>query len=230
MQIIRFLFILAITIVGNGMSFSLMARSTSYNLTGKTICVFGDSYVKNHHCDVAETWHAKAADILGMEYINMGINGNSILYDRTDEGYGAAMTDRYRELPDSIDCLLIIAGHNDAGLIKGHTDLSRFKNALVFLIQKLKDRYPHAKMGYVTPWHVDRQNFNEVITTIQNVCSDMGIPVFDAETSGGIKVNDTMFREKYFQNRGKNDTAHLNDDGHNLIVDEGVRFIQSLFR
>lgn len=197
-------------------------------LAGKTLCVFGDSYVRNHRCPASETWHAKAAERLGMRYVNMGVNGSSVLYDRTAEGFGEAMTRRWRELPDSVDCLLIIAGHNDATMISSAQELARFADALRGMLADIAAAHPATRVGFVTPWHVDRPGFNEVIDTIRDVCAANGVEVFDAEAAGGIRVNDDAFREKYFQNGGLNDTAHLNDAGHDLIAAKGAAFIAAM--
>ncbi|MCM1503753.1 MAG: SGNH/GDSL hydrolase family protein [Muribaculum sp.] len=202
--------------------------SSAIRLDGRTLCVFGDSYVRNHRRPVSETWHSKVASRLGMNYVNCGVNGSSILFDRSSEGFGKAMTERYKDLPDSIDCLLIIAGHNDASMIKSDAELAQFDNALEELLKNLKKRYPDADLGYVLPWNVDRGYFKQVIASIKRICGDYGIPVFDAEAAGGIKVNDPDYRAKYFQDKGVNDTAHLNADGHDLIVDKGADFIVSI--
>lgn len=193
------------------------------------MCVIGDSYVRNHHCSVEETWHFKAAKQLGMKYLNFGINGNCVGYDRTSEGYGKAMIDRIEELPDTASVILIIAGHNDAAMIAEHEDYSveKFSNTLNTLFKKIVKRYPDAAIGYVTPWNVNRIYFEEVISEIKRACKLNGIPVLDASESI-IEVNNPDFREKYFQ--GKNDTAHLNDEGHNLLIEWGKRFISDIMK
>lgn len=195
--------------------------------TNRVMCVIGDSYVRNHHCPVEQTWHYKAARQLGLKYMNFGINGNCIGYDRTSEGYGKAMIDRIEELPDSADVILIIAGHNDAAMIAGHEDYTvrKFSNSLEILLKRLVDRYPDAAIGYVTPWKVNRQYFNEVISEIKRICTSNGIPVLDASKSE-IEVNDPEFRKRYFQ--GENDTAHLNNEGHDLIMEWGKEFVSRL--
>lgn len=53
-------------------------------------------------------------DELGMNYINFGRNGSSVAYDRSADGFGPAMTERYKEMPDTADFVVVIAGHNDA--------------------------------------------------------------------------------------------------------------------
>lgn len=214
--------------VPDGASAPTNVRASTNSLEGKTLCVFGDSYVRNHRRPTSETWHSKAASMLGMNYVNCGINGSSILYDRSAEGFGKAMTERYKELPDSIDCLLIIAGHNDASLIKTDEELARFDKALEELLTNLKNRYPATPIGYVLPWNVHRAYFRQVLTSITQICGKHGIPVFDAEEAGGIRVNDPEYRSAYFQDHGINDTAHLNDAGHDLIVNAGVKFLVNM--
>lgn len=193
------------------------------------MCVFGDSYVKNHHCPITETWHYKVAERLGMQYVNKGINGNCIAFDRTDEGYGKSMINRIDELPDSAKVILLIAGHNDAGMIANNENCSlrQFSESLNELLLILKAKYPNSAIGYVTPWYVSRKYFPEVILEIKRICHNNGVPVLDSSTSG-IEVNNPEFRKKYFQ--GINDTAHLSNEGHNLVIKWGEDFVLRILK
>lgn len=189
------------------------------------LCVFGDSYVKNHRRPMTETWHCKAAAALGLKYVNLGRNGSCVSIDT--KGFGPAMTKRVKtELPEKMDAILIIAGHNDASRITEDAGLVTFEESLNAIFDEIKERYPKAKVGYVLPWHVDRGYFNQVIDIIGKVCKKRKIPVFDAEAAGGIEVNNDEFRHKYFQNKGVKDTAHLNAAGHDLIVGAGTDFLK----
>lgn len=210
------------------MGLLLLAVESAFADNG-IMCVFGDSYVRNHRCPVTETWHAKVAKRLGMKYVNKGINGNCIAFDRTAEGFGKAMINRIDELPDSATVILLIAGHNDAAMITNNKDctMKQFSESLDKLLKLLKDKYPDAAIGYVTPWYVDRKYFPEVISEIKRICMNNDIPVLDSSTSG-IEVNNPEFRKIYFQ--GVNDTAHLNDAGHNLLVEWGEKFVIRLLK
>ena len=195
-------------------------------LTGKTMLVFGDSYVKNHRCPFEETWHYKVAQRHGMHYINAGRNGSSIAFDRTRDGFGPSMLTRLEELTDSADYVIIIAGHNDADKIKNSTDsLVMFRTAMDSLCRRLVDKYPDARIAFVTPWNVDRPGFGPVISTIVEVCHAHSIPVLRADQESGIHVRSEAFRRRFFQG---GDTAHLNADGHNLILNWADRFISGL--
>lgn len=203
------------------------AQAQESCLAGKTIVAFGDSYVRNHRRPYAEAWHAKVADQLGMNYVNMGRNGSSIAFDRTKDGFGPAMTQRALEIPDSADIILIIAGHNDADYVGGgRGTFEAFEAGLDSLCAGLRAAHPQACIGWVTPWDVDRPYFKEVNEQIHKTCDKYGIPVLDMPSTGIIKVNDPEFRQKYFQ--GPKDTAHLTAEGHDLLIDTGKKFIESL--
>lgn len=197
---------------------------------GKTIAFLGDSYVKNHRRPSSETWHAKASTNLGMNYVNCGRNGSSIAFDRTKDGFGPAMTERYKtEIPDSADYIVIIAGHNDADYLFNHAEENlwdNFCNGLDTLLDGLQSKFPNAKVAFVTPWAVDRGMFPEVTAQIIKACGQRGIPVLDMAALGVIDVNNPEFRAKYFQ--GPNDTAHLNAAGHELLIPLGESFLQLL--
>lgn len=224
----RCLFLFLLLFALSPLHFNIHGAETADSLV---LCVFGDSYVKNHRCPISETWHFKAAEKLGMKYENRGRNGSALSFDRTAEGFGPAMTERAKtELPDKVDCLLIIAGHNDACAIADNAGLDKFYDSLVMLINYLHSRYPDSKIAWVLPWHVDRGYFTQIIDTINKTCAEMEVPVFNAQMAGGIDVNNIDFRIKYFQGHSGKDTAHLTDAGHNLIVNAGVDFIRNLMK
>lgn len=195
-------------------------------LHGLTINVFGDSYVANHLKPVSESWHAKVAAAHGMKYNNYGRNGSCIAFDR--ERFGPAMLKRYMIMCDTADIVLIIAGHNDASMCGIDNDsLQIVRESLDSLLTLLRQKYPNGRIGWVTPWYVDRAGFNEVTDIIKEVCAKHDVPILDNCTADCvIKVRDSEFRRKYFQS--PNDTAHLNDAGHNLFVPIGDQFLKSL--
>ena len=86
-------------------------------LYGKTVIVFGDSYVQNAANPIEETWHYKLARKYNMEYHNWGRNGTCVAYEGETEKFGRPLYERYTELPDSADYVIVIGGHNDAVLM-----------------------------------------------------------------------------------------------------------------
>ena len=193
-------------------------------MMGKSIIFFGDSYVRNHVRPYTEAWHYKVAQRHHMKYLNFGINGSSVAMDRSAQGFGKAMVERYKTMPDA-DYVVVIAGHNDTYFMVNENTRATEMEKMDELCRGLKEKYPASKIAWITPWHVDRPGFEETIVAIKEVCARYDIPVLDTETSG-VEVNNDEFRARYFQ--GPKDTAHLNADGHDLIVDWGDAFLQQL--
>lgn len=193
-----------------------------------SIHVLGDSYVRNHRCPYEETWHYQAAKQLGMTYHNYGRNGSSIAFDRSREGFGPAMCERYVQMSDTADIVLVIAGHNDAYFVTRSEDtLSLFRQRLEQMCLGLRHRYPRAIIAFTTPWDVDHPGFPVVITELRRVCRKHGFPLLDAAADSTIRVRDAHFRQQYFQ--GGNDHAHLNAQGHRLFLEQrGLDFMRSL--
>ncbi|MDE6628098.1 MAG: SGNH/GDSL hydrolase family protein [Muribaculaceae bacterium] len=205
---------------------TLFEAKASGPCEGKTVVFLGDSYVKNHRHPAAEARHARAAEELGMKYVNFGRNGSSVAFDRTKEGFGPAMTERYKEMPDSADMVIVIAGHNDAGMVGTPERWADFCKGLDTLLDGLRAKYPRAALGFVTPWAVDRPGFSEVTEQIRKACVARGVSVLDASVCGLIDPNDAGFRARYFQ--GPADTAHLNAEGHALFLPLGRGFMEAL--
>lgn len=196
-------------------------------LYGKTFVIIGDSYVRNHVRPIEETWHYKLAVKYNMEYRNFGWNGNCIAYDRTSENFGPPMYERYKELPEQADYLVVCAGHNDATrMAMFHEGTELFREKLIVLIEGLIARYPSAKLCFVTPWKVPFPMFPEMTAVLLEVCASYSVPVFDATRQSGIYVWDENFRRLYFQSAS--DTAHLNAAGHDLFLPKMEHFMLGL--
>lgn len=196
----------------------------------KVLNIIGDSYVKNHKQPMEETWHYKMSQKAGFIYNNYGRNGGCVAFDRTHDGkynFGPAMYAKTGMMDAAADYVIIIGGHNDAGKINDNKDsLKMFRDSLKLLITNIKSRCPYAKIGYVTPWYCDHPGFKQVCKTIKKVCRKYDIPVLDNYSkSCVIDVRSADFRKKYFQ--GPNDTAHLNDKGHNLFLPVATEWFNS---
>lgn len=194
------------------------------DLNGKKIAVIGDSYVKNHLQPVEYTWHYKFAQKHGMKYFNYGINGNSISY--TSPRWGTALYQRYKEMPDSLDYVIVIAGHNDCFKLDSIGSLEVFKERVGILCRGLVDKYPMAKIFFFTRWNCKDfkgSNSEKVIDAMLEVCGNYSIPIFDCARNAGIYADNDAFRSIYFQT--PTDNAHLNAKGHDRFLKVAEDFI-----
>jgi lysophospholipase L1-like esterase len=197
-------------------------------LAGKRIAFIGDSYVYNHRQPQSYTWHYKFAKKHGMTYFNYGINGTCICRDRMGKP-GEAVYKRVTQMNDSLDYIVIVAGHNDAcrmlpDMVRPDTvteDLLRAK--LAYICDTLIAKYPRAGIFFFTPWpRPDYPNMERVTDIIKEVAGHYGIPVFDSRQSG-IHAGSAAFRKLYFQT--PDDNAHLNAAGHDRFLPVAEDFL-----
>lgn len=215
---------------------ALFAQSAAVSpFRGKRIGVIGDSYVRNHKDKVEDTWHYKLAAKYGMAYYNYGRNGNCIAFNRGK--YGKPICERYVEMRDDLDYVVMIAGHNDANYItkaEGKHSLPKeqqaellrtFTDKLDQLCVNLRKKYPKSTIVFISPWRVGRAHFADVIEAERAAAARHGFAFYDASLSG-VDPNDAEMREKWFQ--GKGDMAHLNPQGHDMALEKFEEFFLSL--
>lgn len=206
---------------------SLCAQTATQDpLAGKRIGVLGDSYVQNHREPIENTWHYKFAKKHGMTYFNYGRNGSCVAMDRVR--FGKAMYKRYTAMPDSLDYVVVVGGHNDSNLLDSLGGIEGYKEKLAILCEGLIARYPQAKIFFFTRWTCKNfagSNSEKVVDATLEVCGRYSIPVFDAARRGNIFAQSDAFRAIYFQNKGVRDTAHLNAKGHDRFLRVAEAFL-----
>lgn len=191
---------------------------------GKTLCVLGDSYVRNHNRPVTETWHFLFSVKHRMKYCNYGINGNGMV----GQAAGKPMLERYQQIPEDTDFIFVMGGKNDYNI---QLDLTSFRIGVDQLIQGLKNSYPKEVILFFTPWKIvteDQEDPMELklsayAAEMKNICDKNSIPVFDAERSK-IEVWKPEFRAAFMQDVG--DFSHLNMQGHQLMLQEAEAFLK----
>lgn len=201
---------------------ALSANAQTDTWQGKRIGVIGDSYVKNHREPIENTWHYKFAKNHGMKYYNYGRNGNCVSIDLPT--WGPSMVKRYKDMNDSLDIVIVIAGHNDATRLDSTITSDLYRQKCTELCRGLIEKYPRAYIFWFTPWANAEEGFDKIVRITQEVCGSMGIPVFDSYHNSNIFSLSDTFRDIYFQG-GRKDHAHLNKKGHERFLPIAERFI-----
>lgn len=220
----QFIYLLFAGLLCTGLKGYAQSNPCTEGLKGKRIAVIGDSYVRNHKEPVEYTWHYQFAERHGMQYYNFGRNGNCIAYSRAR--FGEAMYLRYTSMPDSLDYVVVIAGHNDTGLLDSIGGIETFRERMALLCEGLITRYPAAKLFFFTRWNCEKfrgSDAERVVDTMIEVCADYSIPIFDCARKSGIFASSEPFRRLYFQR--PDDTAHLNAKGHERFLPCAAQFI-----
>lgn len=198
------------------------------SLWGKTINVIGDSYVYNHKQPQNLTWHYQLGAKYKMTYRQFGKNGNGLV---TPQGSGVPVINRYNEMPDDADYVVLIGGKND---YNKQISIADFMAGLHTICKGIMNKYPGKKICFFTPWKVFANDsddtkdikLSEYANAIKEVCAVYGIPVYDANNDDTIRMYDSAFRAKYCQ--GGNDVSHLNEAGHKLFLKKAEKFLLKL--
>lgn len=201
---------------------TLSATAQSDPWQGKRLGVIGDSYVKNHREPVENTWHYLFAQKHGMKYYNYGRNGSCVAID--DTRWGPAVVNRYQQMNDSLDIVVVIAGHNDATRLDTTVTTDLYRAKCAELCRGLIEKYPRTHIFWFTPWANAQPGFERVVQITKEVCGSMGIPVFDSYHDSNIFALSDRFRDIYFQG-GHTDHAHLNRKGHERFLPVADHFI-----
>lgn len=78
-----------------------------------------------------------------MEYLNYGKNGSSIAY--SSPRWGEAMYVRYKEMPDDLDYVIVVGGHNDGFKLDSIGGIDVFKERLAMLCEGLLKSIPQLR-------------------------------------------------------------------------------------
>lgn len=131
-----------------------------------------------------------------MTVYNHGINGNTLASNGTEQKH-PPMCVRYADMEDGADYVVVIGGANDKRLnvpigTDSDTDITTFKGALNTLIGGLTEKYPRAKILFMTNYQRwPKENglgIHEVdyVDAMLEICAKWAIPCFDNYRKSGI--------------------------------------------
>ena len=170
---------------------------------------------------------------------NLGIGGSSI-----GRYWENAFVDRFREIPQDTDLIIVMGGTND-GFCLDQEDFGTmeerkprtFLGDLDELMRGLKESYPEADIIFVTPLpnvlhDMLRKERSELLSqtviagAIRKLGAEHGIPVIDLYNSNVLDTHDAAVIYNYMP-----DGVHCNEDGYVLLAEriaaELIRFYEN---
>ena len=209
-----------------------LAEST-LDFSGKKIACLGDSITAASNLDNLEDYQqysypARLKELLGAEEVtNLGIGGSSI-----GRYWADAFVDRYQEIPEDTDIILVMGGTND-GFCVSETEFGSLeqREARTFcgdldeLMRGIKENYPDATVFFATPlpnilhdylrsersYLLPQKDFADVILTLAD---EYGFQVVDLYNSNILDSHDANIVEEYMP-----DGVHCNPQGYQIMAE-----------
>lgn len=222
------------------------------NLNGKTIDFLGDSITEGVGVeDLNNRYDNRLKAMLNLKAVhNYGIGGTRIAHQITPSAeprYDLCFCGRAYDLNREADVIVVYGGvndwiHGDApfGEMSDTTPAS-FCGAVDFLMNLLKEKYPNARLVFMTPAHAcfdtlsdkqvsdrpmkraDAKPLAEYIRVIEERGEKHNIPVLNLYEKLGIDPNNSDEREKFTA-----EGLHFNDNGHAVLAERLAEFLKAL--
>ena len=201
------------------------------------VSALGDSitnglyYFNNAQAYTDNTYQKLLADHFGASFQKLGVNSTSISTQSNYESSANAFVNRYTQIAENADLIIVAGGTNDwghntpMGTIADTTDVG-FYGALDVLINGLITHYPNARIIFVTPFQRNyssgvydpdtNQNgqgltLKDYCDAIRQKCTQYGLQCVDGYAESGI--NKTAVCKTNFAPDG----LHPNPNGHAKI-------------
>lgn len=203
------------------------------DFSDKKIVCLGDSITAASNLENLENYEQMSypyqlCQILGAkEVVNLGIGGSSI-----GRYWDDAFVDRYRDIPEDADIIIVMGGTND-GFCASERELGSiqereaktFAGDLNELLSKLKEDYPEAVIVLATPLsnvlhdmlRKERDYLlpQSAFVKIMNLLADeYGIPVIDLYYSNFLNSHDAAIIYNFMP-----DGVHGNESGYRMLAE-----------
>ncbi len=203
------------------------------DFSGKKIACLGDSITAASNLDNLEDYQqysypARLKELLGAEEVtNLGIGGSSI-----GRYWADAFADRYQEIPEDTDIILVMGGTNDGFCVSEaefgsleQREARTFCGDLDELMRGIKENYPDAMVFFATPlpnilhdylrsersYLLPQKDFADVILTLAD---EYGFQVVDLYNSNILDSHDANIVEEYMP-----DGVHCNPQGYQILAE-----------
>lgn len=211
-------------------------------LYGKKLCAIGDSLIHGDRLGNGVTWVTAIGIKYNMEYVNLGINGNTVAV-QTSETSNPPMVSRISDVPTDTDIFVLLGGANDKRLnvpigSVDSTNTSEFMGALNSIVSSVRARCPKAKIIFLTTYsrYSSRNSLGFGDEDYANAMIEVGkknlIPVFDNFHCSGVNFLDD--NQRSWMDEANNllkdisGTVTKDDDTHHFSI-EGYEFITPIY-
>ena len=198
-------------------------------LNNKKVIFMGDSLTNNQGTYTSKPYFKWLEEWYNLTIFVDGQNGSSIRDNTSDSA--RAMCNRYVNLPDDYDIVIVFGGTNDwnANSLKalgtfGNSDVHTFYGAMKTLCEGLIKKYPNKLIVFMLPFKHFKGGSRPVNNAMIEVLQDNGIPYIDLYAVGGINPNIEEHKNLYMLE----DNIHFNETGHKLIAERLDGFLNSL--
>ena len=204
----------------------------------KIINFIGDSitygYDGGGNGSVEKNYPSIVKELLGCKKCNnYGVNGSTITGNET---IGTAPINiRYANMEDNAQYVMVFAGTNDHGQsmsLGSNTDTNNttFYGSLEVLIQGLINKYPTARISFITPIkkinigaNTNGKTLEEYANAIKEKCRQYSIPVLDFYHESGCVPQIQSFKENNLP-----DGLHPNQEYYYILAEKIAKFIENL--
>lgn len=203
------------------------------DFSGKKIACLGDSITAASNLDSEEDYQqysypANLKEVLGAEEVyNLGIGGSSI-----GRYWADAFVDRYRDIPEDVDIIIVMGGTNDGFCVSDKEFGSLEERAyrtfcgdLDELMGGLRENYPDADIFFATPlpnilqdylmserdYLLPQKNFVDVILTL---AQEYDYGIIDLYNSNLLDSHDVNIVADYMP-----DGVHGNHEGYRILAE-----------
>ena len=229
------------TINESKLSLEVQAKlnGSSGYFANKTINFLGDSITYGYDGQagggrVENPYPSIVKDLLKFNTCNnYGINGSTIT---GNDGLGVApMNNRYSSMADNADYVIVFGGTNDHGQnmalgTKNDTDNSTFYGSLDILIKGLINKYPKARIAFITPLrksnigaNTNGNTLEDFVNAIKEKCKEYAIPTLDLYNLSGCIPQIANFKTNNLP-----DGLHPNEEYYYVLAKKIAHFIESL--
>ena len=208
-------------------------------LYGKTLVALGDSLIYGSKLGNEATWVNKLGKKHAMTVYNYGVNGCPVALSDTEDR--VPMCVRYADMNDTADYVVVLGGANDKRLSipigeNDSTDIRTFKGALNVLIEGLTQKYPRAKILFMTNYrrwdHLNQIGLNDIayVTAMEEICHIHSIPCFNNYYNAGISFYHPAQEAWIDEGISLGGTAnrHFSDEAYTWLVDRYEAALKAL--